>query len=92
MTEDAEIYEPPDDIEPVSREEAKGMWRQLDAHRNGMWRLLKRMDALDGLAKDVRLLKVMVGVPCMLAMVVLLRALWLLSAHDAKALLAMVSP
>lgn len=94
-TEDAEIFDPEEEhIGPVSGQEARGIWRQLDTQRNGMWRVLKRMDAFEDMARDVRALKIMVGLPCFLSTVVLLRVVWLLlpKSMEPLATLAAVLP
>jgi hypothetical protein len=86
------------DDEPVTRAEMKGLWLQSDLARDGLQGVLKAQQDNDlviaGMSKDVAWIKRIVAVPSAIALVVLLRVLWVSMASDPymTAMLAMVTP
>lgn len=94
-TDSPHFIERPEDLS-VSHAEGQGMWAQIDAGRIGLHNVMLRLTMLERavskLAGNMRVVLLLLGIPCLLATAVLLRVLWLLSAHDARSLLAMVTP
>jgi hypothetical protein len=95
VTESPKFIERPADLS-VSNAEGQGMWAQIDAGRIGLHNVMLRLAMLEaavaGLVGSMKVVKILLGIPCLLATAVLLRVLWMLSAHDAHSLLSMVSP
>lgn len=95
MIDNLEIIEPPDEIEPVTRPEAKGMWRQLDTLRiaqqsaaDDISEIKTKLSGLaSGLRGDIKWFK------ALLFLLLLERvAVHVLATAPAQAMVAMVSP